>query len=132
MWYEVERLRAERNRLAPNPVDRVRTFLDGGRAWLKGNLGNGAGRWCLVGAVFVLDDEQEYERVILVLAEAIREQYPERIPFRFTGSYLDHPVFRLVFVTKFNDHERTVWPEVDALLDKASVLYTERYEQVAA
>jgi hypothetical protein len=114
--------------LAPNPVDRVRTFLDGGRAWLKGNLGNGAGRWCLVGAVDHLDDEQERLRVLRVLTEVVHEQYPKRLPSWLTVTRR----FPDAVVARFNDDERTVWPEVDALLDKASVLYTERYEQVAA
>jgi hypothetical protein len=116
--------------LAPNPVDRVRAVLDGDRAWMKGGLGNGTGRWCLVGAADQLVDKQDFWRVISLLAEVVCEQYPERIPLMACNHPSSWNAF--VAVSDFNDDERTVWPEVDALLDKASVLYTERYEQVPA
>jgi hypothetical protein len=100
-----------------NPVEQVRERLDGGRRWCKGNFGDIAGNRCLVGAA-------RYGGAISAvppIAAVIQEQYPERLtPFvvHVGGGGI---------VAIFNDHPDTIWADVDLVLDKASVLWDERY-----
>jgi hypothetical protein len=88
-----------------NPIDAVRARLDGGRGWMKGDFNDGRGRFCLVGAC-------NQDTTIILIREVAREMYPDR-----TGPYLG--------AAQFNDHEDTIWPDIEAVLDKAALRYDE-------
>lgn len=100
-----------------NPIEKIRARLDGGNKWVKGTLSNESG-YCMIGAA-------KAEGVRLygdVIGEVIVEQYADRVSPFYRDVVRLHPS---VGIPGFNDHEDTVWSDVELVLDKASLRWEE-------
>jgi hypothetical protein len=99
-----------------NPIEQVRERLDGGRKWCKRSLADDDGSFCLIGAA-VRQQPLLVVRSVPLIVAVVQEQYPDRVAWFAVGGGV---------VSSFNDHPDTTWADVDAVLDKASVLWDER------
>jgi hypothetical protein len=104
-----------------NPIEAVRARLDGGRQWHKGDLFDKLNRdkVCIIGACRdELLTTGHLGRVLNGIQSVIEAQYPDRLGW-------DREMMQ---VAAFNDHPDTIWPDVDAVLDKASVAWDEAHQ----
>lgn len=105
--------------MSGNPIDAIAERLDGGRLWIKGDLGScyePTEPVCLVGSQWALDGARNAFVMACasrLICYVIRERYPERID-------LDCWVQR-----DFNDHPDTTWEDVALVLKDASARWDE-------
>lgn len=106
--------------MSGNPIDAIAERLDGGRLWIKGELGayfDPTESVCLVGSQCALDSV--YTKFAMAAAAClIRDVICERYPQRFDD--LDCWTQR-----DFNDHPDTTWEDVALVLKDASSRWTE-------
>ena len=96
-----------------------RLLNDGGSHWMKGQYVFGE-NFCLIGAVrqslfgeaqgFRVDEsDPRFVTIVAALAGAVRALFPERV--------VEHRNVDIVIA--FNDHDMTVWEDVEAVLLRA-------------
>jgi hypothetical protein len=107
--------------MTDNPIEAVKARLDGGRLWLGGvpisEVERYDSRECVL--VAALNCAERHVRVIAdIVAAVVKEQYPDRVSAEWRPGWT---------VAKFNDDERTTWPDVERVLEKASVLWDEAH-----
>ncbi len=113
---------------------RMLDILPDGDQWAKYTLDDGRGRRCLLGAraevdevrhiIFTLEVARHYkdDGYLTLLAEIIREQYPELTAFIMEDGMF--PAFARIWpgmlVQHFNDHPYTAYPDIRLILEKAA------------
>lgn len=104
-----------------NAIDDVRIRLDNGNLWTKGMMEDCFGRVCLIGAALKSHEyPSKFADMINVVADVIREQYPERLVLLGAGVIEDS-----LALADFNDHPLTTWHDVELVLGKAAVVMDE-------
>jgi hypothetical protein len=91
-------------------VNSVREYLDK-NGWIQEDLYGYGDSACIVGAV----SKTSAWNALDFIEQVVLEQYPDRLGFK--------PVARPV--VRFNDHPRTTYADVVAVMEKASILEME-------
>jgi len=103
--------RDENNQDAVTPLEILRR--DG---WCKGTVLNDSGERCLIGALKLSPFAHPWDsRIILIVDEVVREQFPDRI-----GGYKGR------HIADFNDHPDTTFADVELVLEKAQLRFDEQ------
>jgi hypothetical protein len=98
-----------------NPIEAVRSRLDGGRKWHKGSFSDAGGeKVCLLGA---LDDVLLGADVRMTTLDDLRTVIVDQYRDRLTADQ----VMRGLIVAPFNDHRDTCWADIEVVLDKVAV-----------
>lgn len=122
------------NTTETNPFTAMLERLDGGKNWMKGDIGywnSHSGKVCLRGACYsvlgvnnpmdLLGIESQAEVLDLILVKIIKEQFPDRYQ-------LDPGTVKKYYsVPRFNDHDDTVFADIRLVLEKCAGVWDEQH-----